>query len=106
MAFHLPRVHFDPHDDGQRSRVSFIIEAALEYFVAIMVTGAFLAKLTSHLGVSDSLTGIISAFLSLGHVFQLFSMMVFRSNRRRRKTIILQTTNQVLLLLFESLSHV
>lgn len=53
------------------SRLMFIIQADLEYLVNLLVNGAFLATLTSHIGMSDSLTGIISAFASLGCLFQM-----------------------------------
>ncbi len=49
----------------KNSRILYIIQAALEYFISILMTGSYLAALTSHLGMSDSLTGIISSFVSL-----------------------------------------
>ncbi|MBQ8401957.1 MAG: MFS transporter [Clostridia bacterium] len=81
-----------------RSRVLYIIEAALEYFISILVAGSYLATLTSHLGMSDSLTGIISSFISLGCLFQLFSVFL---KRRRVKTIVtvLSVVNQLLFML-------
>ena len=76
----------------------YIIEAALEYFIAIMVAGSYLATLTSYLGISDGMTGIISAFVSLGCLFQLFSTFL---NQRRRKTIVtvLSVVNQLLFMM-------
>ena len=68
-----------------RSRILYIIEAALEYFISILVAGSYLATLTSHLGMSDSLTGILSSFISLGCLFQLFSVFL---KRKRVKTIV------------------
>ncbi len=81
-----------------RSRILYIIEAALEYFISILVAGSYLATLTSHLGMSDSLTGIISSFISLGCLFQLFSVFL---KRRRVKTIVttLSVVNQLLFML-------
>lgn len=81
-----------------RSRVLYIIEAALEYFISILVAGSYLATLTSHLGMSDSLTGIISSFISLGCLFQLFSVVL---KRRQVKTIVttLSVVNQLLFML-------
>lgn len=82
----------------QRSRILYIIEAALEYFISILFAGSYLATLTSHLGMSDSLTGILSSFISLGCLFQLFSVFL---KRRRVKTIVtsLSVVNQLLFLL-------
>lgn len=82
----------------QRSRILYIIEAALEYFISILFAGSYLATLTSHLGMSDGLTGILSSFISLGCIFQLFSVFL---KRRRVKTIVtsLSVVNQLLFLL-------
>ena len=63
-------------DEYRFSRLMYIIEAALEYFVSMMVTGTYLALLTTHLGISDSTTALISAFVSLGFCFQVFALMI------------------------------
>ena len=82
----------------QRSRVLYIIEAALEYFISILVSGSYLATLTTHLGISDGLTGVISSFISLGCLFQLLS--VFLKRPRVKGTIVaLSVLNQLLFLL-------
>ena len=49
-------------DIYKTSRTMYIIEAGLEYLISILFADAFLATLTSSLGISDSLTGIISSF--------------------------------------------
>ena len=81
-----------------RSRFLYIIEAALEYFISILVAGSYLATLTSSLGMSDSLTGIISSFISLGCLFQLFSVFLKRCSVKRIVTI-LSAANQLLFML-------
>ena len=48
------------------SRVMYILEAAFEYFISIFVSGAYFAKLTNALGLSDSMTGILSSLATLG----------------------------------------
>ena len=48
----------------KRSRLMYIIEAALEYFFTMMVAGSFLATLTKELGLTDSLTGVLSSVVS------------------------------------------
>lgn len=76
----------------------YIIEAALEYFISLMMTGAYLARITGSLGFSDSLTGILSSFVSLGCVFQLGAIRLFRNSRTVKRTIILShLMNQALL---------
>jgi len=76
-------------DKKQLGPVCYMIEAALEYFISIMVTGAYLARITSSLGFSDSLTGILSSFVSLGCVFQLGAIHLFRNRRSVKRPIIL-----------------
>ena len=79
-------------------RFMYILEAGFEYLISILVAGSFLATITGSLGISDSLTGIISSFISLGCLFQLLSLFL---RRKRMKTIviILSVINQILFLL-------
>ena len=65
-------------DIYKKSRLFYIFEAAVEYFLAIFVGGTYLAKMTTAIGMSDSLTGIISAFVSLGFGFQIFALFLVR----------------------------
>ena len=53
-------------DPYKTSRLLYIIEAALEYFVAILVGETYLAKVAMSIGISNSGIGILSAFVSLG----------------------------------------
>ena len=83
-------------DVYKTSRVLYVIEAALEYFISIMVTGAFLAKVTTAIGLSDTLTGILTSFVSLGCGFQLIA--IFLANKRpvKRWVTVLHSLNQLL----------
>lgn len=76
----------------------YIFEAALEYLISILVTGSFLATITKELGVSDSLTGILSAVISLGCLFQLLSLSV-KKTKVKRLVVILSIINQIFFLL-------
>ncbi|MBQ3505753.1 MAG: MFS transporter [Clostridia bacterium] len=67
-------------DIYKASRFLYILEAAFEYFISILVGGAYLAKVTSAIGVSDSLTGILTSFVSLGCGFQMVA--IFIANKR------------------------
>ena len=58
------------------SRIMYIIEAALEYFVSIAVGGVYLAEITKSIGISDAITGIITAFVSLGCGFQIIALFL------------------------------
>lgn len=73
----------------------YILEAGLEYLLSIMVCGSFLATMTKELGMSDSLTGILSSIISMGCLFQLLSMSL-RPRRTKPMVIALSITNQIL----------
>ena len=75
-------------DEYALSRLWVIVEAALEYFIAIITSGAYLAKITSALSFSDSLTGVLSSFVSLGCIFQLGSGFVFKGAKRVKGRVI------------------
>ena len=79
----------------KRSRIMYILEAAIEYFISILVAGSFLATLTKELGFSDSLTGILSSVISLGCLFQLLSLTI-RPKSAKKFVIALSITNQLL----------
>lgn len=78
------------------SRLLYIIEAALEYFVSLAVSSVYLAKLTGYLGFSDTLTGILSSFVSLGCGFQIIA--IFLANKRpvKRWVTLLHCISQVM----------
>lgn len=82
----------------KRSRLMYIFEAALEYLISILVTGSFLATITKELGVSDSLTGILSSVISLGCLFQLLSLSVRRA-KVKNLVVILSVINQAFFML-------
>lgn len=63
----------------KRGQLMYNFQAALEYLISILVTGSFLATLTKEIGMSDGLTGILSSVISLGCLFQLFSLSIRRS---------------------------
>jgi len=77
----------------------YIIEAAAEYMVALTVGGTFFATITQELGFSDSLTGILGAFASLGCLCQLLSM-AFRPRRTKGFVIGASVLNQLLFALW------
>ena len=81
-------------------RLWLIIEAALEYLISIMVSGAYLARITSSLGFSDSLTGVLSSFVSLGCLFQLSAIVLFsRMRSAKRPVIFCHIINELLFML-------
>ena len=81
----------------KRSRSAYRLECMFEYFVTLLVTDAFLAKLLSEIGLSDSTVGIISSVVSLAFLFQLFAIfMVQRITNTKRVAILFHTVGQLL----------
>lgn len=60
----------------RRSRAAYRLECAFEYFVSLFVGNTFLSSLLIYMGMPDSLIMIISSFISLAFLFQLFSLFV------------------------------
>lgn len=67
----------------------------LEYFISLLVSGAFLAKATSAIGLSDSLTGIMTAFVSLGCGFQIIAIFLAGKRPVKRWVTSLHVLNQL-----------
>ena len=62
--------------DYKRSRNAYCMECAFEYFVALLFSGSFLTKLLIEIGMDDAMIGVVSSFISLAFLFQLFSIFV------------------------------
>jgi MFS family permease len=82
------------NDVYKRSRFLYIIEAAVEYFIAILVGTTYLAKLTTSIGISDGVTGVLTSFISLGFGFQIFALFIPSKIRIKRIVIILHLINE------------
>ena len=83
-------------DNYRVSRVLYIIEAALEYFISMLVAGAYLAKVSAEIGISDGLIGILTSFVSLGCGFQLVAIFLANKTPVKHWVTILHIVNQVL----------
>ena len=80
----------------KRSRTAYVWQCTIEYFVAILVSDAFLAKLLTEIGISEGLIGIISSFITLAFLFQLFSIFfVQRIKNTKRTAMIFSTLSQL-----------
>ena len=71
-----------------RSRRAYTLECAFEYFVALMVTDAFLANLLSHMGIGDAAVGVISSLISLAFLFQLVAILVVQRIRNVKRVAV------------------
>jgi len=70
----------------KRSRVMYIAQSTFEYFVTILAGDVFLAKLLTHMGISDAMIGIISSLVNVAFLFQLLTM-VLNVNPRKHKSV-------------------
>jgi len=71
-----------------RSRWAYAFENTFDYFVSILVGGAFLAGLLSYLGLDDSMIGVISSVASLAFLFQLFSLFAVKGLRSSKPFVV------------------
>ncbi len=78
------------------SRTLYIIEAALEYFISILMGGAYLARLTDYVGMSDGMTAVLSAFVSLGCTAQLVALLLINRRSVKRLVTLGEIFNQLL----------
>ena len=72
-----------------RSRKVYMIQSAIEDFVSLLVTDAFLAKLLTNIGINDSLIGIISSFISLAFIIQIMSIYLVRKRINEKRIVII-----------------
>lgn len=79
------------------TRFLYILEAAFEYFINLLLTGAYLAKVAGAIGLSDSTTGIVTSIVSLGTSFQLFAVFLSHRTPVKRWVTVGHMLNQLLL---------
>jgi Na+/melibiose symporter-like transporter len=60
----------------KRDRVFYWIESAFEWLITILCSGAFLAKLTGAVGISDSTTAILTSIISFASLAQFASIYI------------------------------
>ena len=83
-------------DEYGVSRLLYIVEAALEYFFAIAVGTVYLAKITEHIGIPDSITGVLTAFVSLGCGFQIIALFLAHKKPVKKWVTVFQVISQLL----------
>lgn len=84
-------------DPYRRTRFLYIFEAAFEYFINLLLTGAYLAKLAGAIGLSDSTVGIVASIVSLGTSFQFFAVFLSHRTPVKRWVTVGHILNQLLL---------
>ncbi len=79
----------------KRNNNLYIAEASLEYFISLLFTGAYFAKITSYIGMSDALTGILTAFVTLGSTFQVIAIFLHNKVPVKKWITTLHLINQL-----------
>ena len=83
-------------DEYSINRPMYVLHAALAYFITLITTGTYLAKLTTTIGISDEMTAVLSAVTSLAGIFQLLSVPLANRTRAKKTVVPLQLVYQLL----------
>ena len=72
----------------KRSRKGYVSYSAFNYFISILAGDVYLSTLLTHVGLEDSLIGVISSVISLAFVFQLLTLLLVGRVSNTKKTVI------------------
>ena len=72
----------------KRSRNSYIAQCAIDYCIALLISGVYLVKLLKHIGLSDAVIGLISSVTSFAFLIQLLSIGLVKAIKNTRKVVI------------------
>ncbi len=92
----MDNVPIKPNDEYKLSRIAYILECMFEYFISILTTGAYLAKLTTTIGISDGMTAILSSIASLAGMFQIVSIFLVKKTPVKRWVLPITFVTQAL----------
>jgi MFS family permease len=92
-AFAVVKSNEIKKDAYATSRTMYVVEALFEYFISILVSGAYLAKITTTIGISDGMTAVITAVTSLAGLFQLVSIYLAHKTPVKRWIIPIEMLN-------------
>ena len=80
----------------KRSRIAYTMQATFEYLITIFISDAFLAKLLTSIGISDSVIGIISSIITIAFLFQLLAIFLVDKIKRNKQAALIFTTSSQL----------
>lgn len=86
-----------PRDPYRTTRFLYLLEAAFEYFINLLLTGAYIAKVAGAIGLSDSTVGIVTSIVSLGTSFRFFAIFLSHKSPVKRWVTLSHIVNQLLL---------
>ena len=72
----------------KRSRIGFISKSAFDYFLSLLITDAYLAKLLSYIGFSDALIGIVSSISMITSLFTIPTIFLAHKITNVKRTAI------------------
>ena len=78
------------------NRCSYIIEAAVEYFISLLITDTFVSNLLLENGLSAAHTGIIIQLASFAFIAQLFSAFYRKKGKMKTFVTVMHLANQLL----------
>lgn len=78
------------------NRLSYIIEAAVEYFISLLITDTFVSNLLLENGLSAAHTGIIIQLASFAFIAQLFSAFYRKKGKMKTFVTVMHLANQLL----------
>lgn len=81
----------------KRSRKAYVAQCSFEYFISLLVTDAFLAKLLTEIGLSDSTIGIISSMISFAFLFKLLTIWLVKYMKNVKRTVMISDTLSILM---------
>lgn len=82
--------------DNQRTQKMFILEAMFEYFISIIIAGAYIAKIGQEIGMTPGLIGIITSIGSLSSTFQLVAVLLSYKRPLKKWVLYIHLINQTL----------
>ena len=89
----VPKKEKDPYAFSAKL---YFPKCALAYLISIITTGAYLAKLTTAIGISDGITAMLASIGNLACFFQFASIPLSYRSSSKGAVIVLTTLNQLL----------
>lgn len=83
----------------RRNRILYIAEAGFEYWIALLLSGTFFARLLTENGISDAAAGIITEISSFAFVAQLISVFYRKGHGTKRFVTLMHVCNQAFFVL-------
>lgn len=82
-----------------KNRGFYIVEAGLEYLISLLITDAFLAKLLTMSGISDSVAGIVTELSAFAFSAQLVSVFFRKRKGMKMFVTVMHLLNQIMFVL-------